>query len=198
MGNVRFGIPEAIAWCLAREWRLRVAIETGTFRGDSAAVLAGICEEVFTIERDPELAFAAKQRFVDEPRIRVVAGDSRVALPATLAAVTDPALIWLDSHWFGGVSTTSEQQCSLLDEVRAIATWPHACQSVLLIDDVDLLEQLPSDPRYRVEEWPSLDCVVGLVSQLLPRHEQTLEEDVLVVAPRVRSRCATSGAVNSE
>ena len=69
-------------------------IETATYRGDTAAMAAGMVREVHTIELAPELARKAKQRFATQPQVHVHIGDSARMLAKILTRQRGPALIW--------------------------------------------------------------------------------------------------------
>jgi hypothetical protein len=129
--------------------RLQVAIETGTFLGDTTAFLADRCRRVTSIELDPGLAARAHERFRDRSEVTVLEGDSGELLEGVLAGVHEPALFWLDGHFSGvyeGVQTArGRDDTPLRRELDTIAAWPHAPESVILIDDARMLG-LPDYP----------------------------------------------------
>jgi hypothetical protein len=141
--------------------QLRVAIETGTFLGDTTAFLADRCDRVITIELDPWLASRARERFRDRPNVTVLEGDSGELLEGVLAAVYEPALFWLDGHFSGmheGVQTArGKTDTPLHSELETIVAWPQAPASSILIDDARMLG-LP--------DYPTLDEIRGLVRRL--------------------------------
>ena len=113
--------------------RLQVAIETGTFLGDTTAFLAERCDRVTTIELDPGLAARARDRFSHRVGVTVLEGDSGKLLEAVLAGVDEPALFWLDGHFSGvheGVQTArGEADTPLRSELETIVAWPHAARA---------------------------------------------------------------------
>ena len=93
--------------------RLQVAIETGTFLGDTTAFLAERCDRVTTIELDPGLAARARDRFSHRVGVTVLEGDSGKLLGGVLAGVDEPALFCSDGHFSGvheGVQTARGEQ----------------------------------------------------------------------------------------
>ena len=141
--------------------RLRVAIETGTFLGDTTAFLADRCHSVTTIELDPRLAARARERFHDRPTVTVLEGDSGELLDDVLAEVHEPALFWLDGHFSGvheGVQTArGKTDTPLRSELEAIVAWRHAPASVILVDDARMLG---------AADYPTLDEIRGMVRSL--------------------------------
>ena len=141
--------------------RLHVAIETGTFLGDTTAFLAERCDRVTTIELDPGLAARARERFSHRVGVTVLEGDSGKLLEGVLADVEEPALFWLDGHFSGmheGVQTArGETDTPLRSELETIVAWPHAPASTILIDDARMLG-LP--------DYPTLDEIREMVRGL--------------------------------
>jgi hypothetical protein len=131
--------------------QLKVAIETGTFLGDTTAFLADRCDRVITIELDPGLAARARERFKSRTNVTVLEGDSGEQLPDVLAGVDEPALFWLDGHFSGfheGVQTArGKTDTPLRSELETIVAWSLAPSSVILIDDARMLG-LPDYPTF--------------------------------------------------
>ena len=98
MGAIDFGTPRPLATLLKSKLGLANFVETGTFKGDTAAW-------VWKVEADPALAQAAKTRFSGQPNVTVLAGDSVSALTALVPTLPGPALFWLDAHWCGTDAT---------------------------------------------------------------------------------------------
>jgi hypothetical protein len=134
------------------------AVETGTFVGDTTAFLAERCPRVITIELDPDLAARARARFEDHPGVRVVEGDSGALLGGLLHDLHEPALFWLDGHFSGpheGIQTArGRTDTPLLEELKALADWKFAKDSVVLIDDARLIG---------VGDYPSFDEIREVV-----------------------------------
>ena len=95
------GPPEDLILALQARLRLGDFVETGTYRGDTAAWAAEHFARVTTIELSPAYCAAAQTRFRDRPGVRVLGGDSSAVLAATIPALPGPAFFWLDAHWSG-------------------------------------------------------------------------------------------------
>lgn len=168
---------------LARDLRDRVglvrAIETGTYKGGSARVLASVFPEVLTIELDPELHARALERLAAVPAITAVQGSSRDRL-APLVDPSRPTLYWLDGHWSGGVTAGEEDECPVLDELRAVAEGhPDDC---ILIDDARLFLE-PPPPPHKAEQWPTFDEIAAAIRAARPEHRIEVVHDIVVAVP---------------
>jgi hypothetical protein len=112
-----------------------VAIETGTYLGDSAALLGQIFSECHTIELDEILAENAIHRFSNNPSIKVIQGTTREVFPKLLNETDKPLFIWLDAHYSGGVTAGEQDKCPVLAEINAIQQFRNPSNTVVLIDD---------------------------------------------------------------
>lgn len=155
-------------WAKHPSHRASVAVETGTCLGISTRVLARQFDKVVTIEIDPRLSEVTRQRMASEgfTNVSFVLGDSAGMLPVVLAAIDEPAMLYLDAHWSGdervdwsraewggyGVATghrgarasaglpTREEQVPLLDEIRSVAKeFPH--RATIYVDDFWILDR---------------------------------------------------------
>jgi hypothetical protein len=180
MGPVWEGVPLPLAMALRNRLHLRVAVETGTFRGDSAAALAPLFEQVVTIERSPELAAAAASRLRPFPNVTVIGGRSAEEILRLGATLSRPFLAWLDAHWCTG-GTGTDDECPVLREIAALPLAPAAAGSCLLIDDARLF-QGPPPPPHDHAAWPPL---MDVIDALRRRHSRyvTLLEDVIIASP---------------
>jgi hypothetical protein len=161
-------------WC---QHRMGTAVETGTFVGDTTAFLAERCARVITIELDPDLAARARARFEDQPGVTVVEGDSGALLGGLLDDLDEPALFWLDGHFSGpheGIPTArGRTDTPLLEELKALADWKHAKDSVVLIDDARLIG---------VGDYPSFDEIREVV-RAIGDQSVSISCDAVVIQP---------------
>lgn len=134
-----------------------IAIETGTYLGDSASLLGAKFGQCITIELDEKLAERATNRFKNHPNIVVRQGTTRTVLPSVLPPSSRSALIWLDAHFSGGVTAGEEDKCPLLAEVEMLAVERTPQSTIILIDDArEMVGQ---------GDWPFLGQVVGLLDR---------------------------------
>ena len=168
---------------LARELRDRLgltrAIETGTYKGGSARMLAWIFDEVITIELDPVLHRRAVDRLAEITAITAIQGSSRDRL-AHLVDRDRPTLYWLDGHWSGGATAGVDDECPVLDELRAMAEGhPDDC---ILIDDARLF-LAPPPPPHKSEHWPTFDEIAAAIRSARPDHRVEVVHDIVVAVP---------------
>jgi hypothetical protein len=125
----------------AEDYGLDVLIETGLDRGRGSGMFVDV-ERYIALDYNEDNVTRARGRGFDARH-----GDSGKLMAEVLNEVDEPALFWLDAH---GIDCHSEQVISaaefpgweklpLLRELEAIAAWPHAAKSVVLIDDMPLM-----------------------------------------------------------
>ena len=177
-------IPLRLAEDFARRLDLKAAVETGTYLGDTAAMLRTIFQEVWTIELSEELHARAQQRHASVAGLHFLLGSSADLLPKLVAEIGQPAVFWLDGHWTdskAGPTAGEEKQCPVLEEIAAIDAYSGSERSCILIDDARLFLGPPGEP-YRREDWPSFLEVTDLLRARFPRYVTVLE-DVIIAGP---------------
>jgi hypothetical protein len=173
-------VPLQLAKDLRDGLGLERGVETGTYLGHSARLLASVFPKVLTIEVDRELFAAADRSLADNPAIEVLEGDSRAILPRVVDA-SIPTLYWLDGHWSGGPTGGSEDECPVIAEVSAIsAGHPNDC---LLIDDARMFLAPPPAP-HRPEQWPTFRQVGDAIAETRPGHLVVVAHDIIIAAPK--------------
>jgi hypothetical protein len=193
VGSQRHGVPLELAVRLRNALKLNAAVETGTYRGDSARALAGVFEHVHTIELSPELHEQARQ--AAPPNITFHLGDSATVLGEVLASADEPLLFWLDGHWSGGPTAGADNECPVMAEIAAIDGYALAAGSVILIDDARLFLS-PPPPPHRREQWPGFLEVVDLLRQAHERYV-TMLEDVIIAVPASARRVVEDYALEN-
>lgn len=179
------GMPWLLVEELRKTARLAHAVESGTYRGSTAQSLGSIFESVTTIELSPALARLAGQRLEAMEHVHVRQGSSREALPEIVRDLPGPALYWLDAHWSGDETVGEDEECPLLEEIRAIDAEPISANSVILIDDARLFMGPPPPPHKR-EAWPTIAQVVDALREIHDRYIAILEDVVVAVPPELQ------------
>lgn len=182
MGAVEFGLPHNLVADLSRALGITVAIETGTYRGDSARKLSETVQRVVSIELSEDLHEAAKDTLADLVNVTLLHGSSADVLPRVVADLDGPAIYWLDGHWCGEAGTRSDgPQCPVMEEIAAIDAGEHAARSCILIDDARL-HLGPPPPPFRREDWPT---IAEVVDKLRATHDRvfTVLDDVIIAGP---------------
>jgi len=146
MGYFWEGIPPYLLPVIARALGPgTVAVETGTFRGDSAALFADTFGACVTIERSLDLGHQAQQRFAADDRVRVLIGSSRELLKDALPEREISCFIWLDAHGVYDHTADSEEN-PLMHEIETIATVRDSPNTVIAIDDARGMGTQPGWP----------------------------------------------------
>jgi hypothetical protein len=185
---------------------LHALVETGTATGDgvAAALNAGF-EAVHSVEIVPELAAAARARFVHDKRAQIWEGDSRAILPMILRDLpARPCLWWLDAHFPGAhtgadyaAETDAGRRLPLEDEVQLIARERAGCRDVLLIDDARIYQPGPYGAGDLPADWPPLAGVRRSLDWLRELYGGThgivtdyADQGYVMVFPRVMKKAA--------
>ena len=118
-------------------------VETGTFKGDSAAYMAQTANlPVYTSEVNPRFSLLARVRLRSVPKVNFFLGDSRnflQRLPAVLGDRSKRLFFYLDAHWYADLPLGGELDVIAKD-------WE---QFVIMIDDF----QVPGDEGYGYDSY---------------------------------------------
>lgn len=178
-------LPRDLVHDLSTGLGLRAAVETGTYLGDTAAILSEIFPAVWSIEISQDLHERAVRQHGHRVGLHLLLGASQDVLPALVGEMGEPALFWLDGHWTAdaseGPTGGRERECPVVEEIQAIDQYEHASESCILIDDARLFLG-PPPPPYRAAVWPSF---LELVDLLRARHDRfvTVLDDVIISGP---------------
>ncbi|MEI7548264.1 MAG: hypothetical protein WCK21_09440 [Actinomycetota bacterium] len=184
MGSFHLGVPPWLVQWVKDHTEIRHAVETGTFQGESAALLAERLGQCTSIEISPMYAERARQRFADRSDITIVEGDSRRALGELCAELPAPAVFWLDGHWSGGDTGGGAAPCPVLEEIDAIIAAGRS-GDVIVVDDARLFG-IGHDLDPDMQHYPRL---ITLLSHLEAAGGITyVLDDVVVCVPPELSR----------
>ncbi len=179
MGIVRMGPPEELVLLLKRDLKVSTFVETGTFKGGTAAWASNHFERVITIENSKEYFDEATRTHKHLQNIKFLFGDSRAVLKSILPKILEPAIFWLDVHWCGMNSYGTDDQCPVLDEINLIRSM--AIKHYIFVDDARLFLSPPPLPN-KTEQWPTIDQIC---SNILKKNETdyiVVFEDVIIAA----------------
>lgn len=150
--------PQGVKWAVLRRYGFARGdwIETGTYLGDTTAVLARDARHVWSIEPEPTLARKASARFANTTQVTIVHGTSEDRLGDVLDAVNgEPVSFWLDGHYSAGVTFQGETDTPIRQELELIEKRLSGWKSVaVLVDDVRCFD--PTNPlfvNYPPREW---------------------------------------------
>jgi len=118
-------------------------VETGTFKGDSAAYMAQTANlPVYTSELNARFSLLARIRLRAVPKVKFFIGDSRKLLERLLTVLNDPTkrlFFYLDAHWYADLPLEGELDIISKD-------WRNF---VIMIDDF----QVPGDDGYGYDSY---------------------------------------------
>jgi hypothetical protein len=166
-------IKRSILFSLARERKINVLVETGTYLGDTVAYGLQSFKEVHSIEVDRRLHERAKRLFGNRPGAFLHIGDSGGILPKIVAELEEPAVFWLDGHFSSHVTGRGHEDTPIEKEVRTVLESPFL--HVAVIDDARMFG---TDPAY-----PTLDRVRDIQTRLRPGYGFFVVADVIVIGP---------------
>ena len=137
-------------------------IETGTFYGGSleTALLAGF-KAAKSIEVSEKLATRAQARFVNDPRIEIIHGDTTAVLGPTIDSITERMFFWLDANDIGNFPLLKE-----LSQIQAHLRNDHT----ILIDDMRCAGT-------EAFEYVSRESIEAAVYDINPDYTITYEEN---------------------
>ena len=161
----------------ANKYGTRVFVETGTFFGDMLTALRDDFDALTSIELDVTLGAKARKRFHDEPKIRIIQGDSACKLPDVVAALDQPALFWLDGHFSGGVTAKGKADTPIVAELTTLFS-AKPINHVILIDDARLFGI--------ALDYPSIAAINELVQTHRPGWKMNVETDIIRLEPNPR------------
>jgi hypothetical protein len=158
-------------------------VETGTYHGDTARLVAPHFERVITIE-----AVQARYEAIDGPgwpeNVTRIWTDSAKHL-GDFVWRNMPTLFWLDAHWISNGTGPDEDPlmagisyCPLRAELEQISPYNGYYEDVILIDDARYFLRPPIGRGHGVD-WPSLDHIV----ELLPGRFIFVHGGILAAAP---------------
>ena len=182
LGAVTFSLDVRLVESLKAALPLSVFVETGTFKGDTAADMAPFFDRLITVEFSEPLWEEAVARFKNASKVEVLLGNSPEVLARLRPTLDDaPTLFWLDAHWCVAENTAGDQsQCPLLDEIHVINRLGDS--SVVLIDDARLFLAPPAAP-HEITQWPSFNEIVTALRKLNGQHELMVINDVIAFYP---------------
>ena len=111
-------------------------VETGTYLGETTDFLASRFPFVHSVEPQNDLAARAKEKF-EGRNVCIHHGTSEQVLPKLLSELSGDINFWLDGHYSAGITYRGEQDCPVVDELRAIENNLKNFGDIrILIDDI--------------------------------------------------------------
>ena len=181
MGLVSHGAPRDLILALRNQFALKVFVETGTFRGETAEWASLEFEKVYSVEANLQIYDSTRAKLGGIPNLTLAHGESPTFLHALLGELVAPMVVWLDAHWCASAETFGqENECPLLAELDALSE--SKCENFVLIDDARLFLAPPPAP-HDYTKWPSLEEVMQSTFVARRRPHFVVVDDVILMAP---------------
>lgn len=117
----------------------KTLIETGTAHGAMVEACIPYFNLIHSIELQPNFFFECRNRFLNEPNVKIYFGDSATILPKLLQEIPNsPAIYWLDAHCSGGDTAGDPNNPPLEAEIAAVLKY--RTRGIILIDDQHLTD----------------------------------------------------------
>jgi len=175
-GRIAVPAPQAKRRQLLRIFRQRaheLFVESGTYRGDTVAFFVGHARRIVSVEVDPALHGAARDRFGAEPSVEILLGDSLDLIPPLIADARTSTMLFLDGHFSDGVTGQGRE----LEPARTIlGDLAGKARSTALTVVVDDLRLFGTDPGF-----PSLDELVAGAREAFPDARIYTGLDALII-----------------
>jgi hypothetical protein len=150
-------------------------VETGTLHGETVWFFRDELQKIFSVEIDPTLASAARERFRSFPHIEIIEGDSADKIADIVSRIPGACVFWLDGHYSSGDTGRGATDCPLWKELDAIATGLRH-PFTILIDDA---RNFDTDPAY-----PKMQDLASYGARHFPDHLLKIENDIVHLVPR--------------
>ena len=167
---------------LKERYQLSVFVETGTARGQTAAMAAEHFDQVYTIEADEGTYCHTYQFLKHFDNVEALLGRSDRVLWNVKLLHDKPCLFYLDAHWSGDGPRIGPE-CPLLGELDAIGGTDG--RHVILIDDYRMFKD-PPPPPHRPEEWPTLEDIEAKYKSWNDGTWGNVYGDVILLLPQFR------------
>jgi hypothetical protein len=133
-------------------------IETGTYKGDTSALLSKSSKMVYTIEPANALYEAATKRFANTKNIAVINGLSEDIFPTLLPTLTGEMNFWLDGHYSTGITHQGPKDSPVVEELACIEkNIANFSKLVILIDDI---RYCANPESHEFSGYPKIDVFV--------------------------------------
>lgn len=167
-------IKQKVLQHYAKEFNLRILVETGTYYGDMVEAQLKYFDKIYSIELSPVLFSYALERFKSKDNIELIQGDSGIEIEKIMKKIEKPVLFWLDGHYSADETAKGEKDTPILEELACIFN-SDDLGHVIVIDDARLFG---SDPAY-----PSLEMLERFVHSKRPAAKISVSNDSIRIIP---------------
>jgi hypothetical protein len=151
-----------------------VLVETGTYKGDMIFAQRDQFKKIYSIELSKELFKKAKIRFRKRSSVVLFQGNSGEVIAKVIAELKEPAIFWLDGHYSGGITATTEKFTPISEELQIIIR-NNRLQHVILVDDARNFEG--------EQGYPTIKEVKDMTEKNLRDYHFSVDEDIIRLVP---------------
>ncbi len=150
-----------------------ILVETGTYKGDMIFAQMDSFEKIYSIELSKALFEKAKKRFQKYDKVRLLLGNSGEVITKVLKELKEPAIFWLDGHYSGGITATTEKYSPVSEELEAIMA--NNQSHIILIDDAR---------GFKGEHgYPTIEELREVNTKHFPNYHFSVDEDIIRMVP---------------
>ena len=159
---------------IRKKYRYSTLIETGTFKGDMIEAQRRNFNRLYSIELSHELYINATERFKKFNHVIIIEGDSGIVLKTLIKQINEPAVLWLDGHYSGGITAKGELNCPVYKELDAIFENSELHHAILI-----------DDARHFTGEadYPSTEELEEYVRTKNSLYSFSIEDDIIFILP---------------
>lgn len=156
-------------------------VETGTYLGETTAILAANAMQVYSLEPANKLFERASRKFSDQVNVKIINGASEDIFPSLLPTLNGAVNFWLDGHYSAGITYQGGKDTPIIEELLHIETnIAHFNGLCVLVDDIRCFK--PTIPEYA--GYPSIDFLVDWARR--NRLNWHIEHDIFVAKKPLR------------
>lgn len=159
----------------AKEFDLKIFVETGTYHGDMVEALKTSFDKVYSIELYEKFFVQAKKRFKSEKHIELIQGDSGIEMEQVMKKIDQPTLFWLDGHYSGGRTGKGEKETPIYKELDHILN-SKDIGHVIIVDDARCFGTEP--------DYPDIESLKGFVYAKRPNVKISVQDDSIRITPK--------------
>ncbi len=150
-------------------------IETGTYLGDTTALLGLVAEKVISIEPEINLYKLAQLRFKKSKNIKIMNGTSEQIFPVLIPELRGDVSFWLDGHYSAGGTFQGINDTPIVEELREISrNLTNLRKVVIMVDDIRCFD--PATKGF--EGYPTRSYLVNWADK--NKLAWTIEHDIFI------------------
>ncbi|HYW34210.1 MAG TPA: hypothetical protein VE868_02280 [Balneolaceae bacterium] len=167
-------VKQKILKAYARDYDLKLFVQTATFRGDMVEALRKKFKYLYSIEMNEAPYLKATMRFQDHNNVKIIRGNAAEVLKELMKYIKKPTLFWLNRPYSNGSTLHEKTDMPILQELKGILS-DGIRRNVILIDEARYFGTAPS--------YPDLQEVKELCKSLEENLDIHVEHDLIRITP---------------